>query len=79
MQYLKKETLELDVTIINDCESCIFFGDTMSKGKKNDCAFHNACLTHLIDFLDKERVVGGKSKIKITWYIRIDVADNMYA
>lgn len=48
-----KETLKLDVTIINNYEKLILIGDTMSREKKNDHIFHNACLTHLIDFLDK--------------------------
>ena len=52
-----------DETIVNDCDRWIFFGDTQSKGKKNDHIFHNACTTHIIKFYDSERVQIGKDKI----------------
>ena len=45
----------MDETIINDCDKWIVFGDTLSKGKKNENVFHNVCLSHLINFYDKER------------------------
>lgn len=79
VQYLKKDTLVLDVTIINECNKFIFFGDTILRGKKNNYVFHNMCLTRLTDFLDKERDNSGKPKMKITWYIWIDIPHNMYA
>jgi hypothetical protein len=33
---------------LNDCDVWYFFGDTISKGKKNDHIFHNACLKDII-------------------------------
>ena len=39
-----------------------FFGDTMSKGKKNDHVFHNIALTYLIKFYEKEDTRQGKPK-----------------
>ena len=45
----------LDQVIISDCDKWIFLGDTMSKGKKNDHVYHNACLHHVIKFYDKAR------------------------
>ena len=58
-----------DETIINDCEKWIFFGDTMSKGKKNDHVFHNACQTYLIRYYDTIRINANKAPIpvNITW------------
>jgi hypothetical protein len=46
-------------TIINDCDKWLFFGDTMSRGKKNDHVFHNSCLSYLIKFYDEERERNG--------------------
>ena len=43
----------------------MFFGDTMSRGKKNDHIFHSSCLTYLVKFYDNERVNAGKNKIPI--------------
>ena len=43
----------------------VFFGDTISKGKKNDHVFHNACLEHVINFYDKERSDENLPAIKI--------------
>ena len=45
-----------DKTILNDCDIWIFFGDTLSKGKKNDHIFHNACTTHIINYYDAGRM-----------------------
>ena len=45
----------LDETIVNECNKWIFFGDTYSRGKKNDRVFHNACLTYLIKNYDAIR------------------------
>ena len=58
-----------DETIINDCEKWIFFGDTLSKGKKNDHVFHNACQTYIIKYYDKIRIDSGLPAIpfNITW------------
>ena len=55
----------LNQVIINDCDKWIWFGDTMSKGKKNDHIFHNACLEHIITFYDKERSEKNLPSIKI--------------
>ena len=54
---------EYSETIINDCDN--FFGSTLSRGKKNDHVFHNACLSHLIKFYNDERTKQGKGKIPI--------------
>lgn len=58
-----------DETMINDCDRWIFFGDTMSKGKKNDHVFHNACQTYIINHYDEERKTDGKDTIpmNIVW------------
>ena len=45
---------ETDERIVNDCDRWVFFGDTMSKGKKNDHIFHNACTTHIINYYDRK-------------------------
>jgi hypothetical protein len=34
---------------LNDCDVWYFLGSTLSKGKKNDHVFHNACLDSLIE------------------------------
>jgi hypothetical protein len=40
---------EREVTVrINECDVWHFFGDTISKGKKNDHVFHNACLEDIV-------------------------------
>ena len=61
--------VDMDETILNDCERWIFFGDTLSKGKKNDHIFHNACTNHIIKYYDDERVEAGKNivPINIVW------------
>jgi hypothetical protein len=42
---VKQEEEEEDVRHwLNNCDVWYFFGDTISKGKKNDHIFHNACL-----------------------------------
>ena len=41
------------------------FSDAMSKGKKNEHAFHNSCLNFIINVYDNERVVSGKPKISV--------------
>jgi hypothetical protein len=33
---------------LNECDEFHYFGDTISKGKKNDHIFHNACLLDVI-------------------------------
>jgi len=50
---IRKETsneLEWDEIIINDYDKWICFGNTLSKGKKNDHVFYNAWISHIIDF-----------------------------
>ena len=52
-----------DETMISDCDRWIFFGDTISKGKKNDHVFHNACQTYIINHYDEETKTDGKDTI----------------
>ena len=61
----KKSEEEYDKAIMNDCDKWLFFGDTISRGKKNDHVFHNSCLTHIIQFHNDERTKQGKGKIPI--------------
>ena len=61
----KKNDDKYDETLINDCNKWMFFGDTMSRGKKNDHIFHNSCLTYLVKFYSNKRVNAGKNKIPI--------------
>ena len=56
---------EQDSTIINDCDKWVFFGETMSKGKKNDHVFHNTCLDYIVSYYDAERLARGQEKILI--------------
>ena len=58
-----------DETIICDCDKWAFFGSTMSKGKKNDHVYHEACLTYINDYYDKIRADKGKDPINtfIVW------------
>ena len=63
VRYNNTTTNDDDETIVNDCDRWIFFGDTLSKGKKNDHIFHNACMTHIIKFYDNERLAEGKDVI----------------
>eukprot|EP00957_Ditylum_brightwellii_P122511 9342488-Ditylum_brightwellii.AAC.1 len=59
----KKCKDDWDETIINDCNKWLFFGDTMSRGKKSDHVFHNNCLSYLIKFYNEERDRNGQDKI----------------
>lgn len=34
---------------VHECDVWYFFGATMSKGKKNDHVFHNACLEEIVN------------------------------
>ena len=45
---IEGEATQHDETIVNDCDRWIFFGDTISTGKKKDHVFHNACVTYVI-------------------------------
>jgi hypothetical protein len=40
-------------TKVNECNVC-FFGDTISKGKKNDLVFHNTCLDEIIGHYQRQ-------------------------
>jgi hypothetical protein len=42
---------------INTCDVWFFFGPSMSKGKKNDHVFHNACFEHITAWYQKNRKV----------------------
>ena len=46
----KREDREMhrEEVIVNEYDKWIMFGDTISREKKKDHVFHNACLTHLI-------------------------------
>ena len=48
---------------MNNYDKCVVFGNTMLKGK-NDHIFHNAALTHIVKFYDKERAAEGKLVIE---------------
>jgi hypothetical protein len=53
---------------LNDCDVWYFFGDTISKGKKNDHIFHNACLKEIIEtykqqFLRDGGIVLSRAKV----------------
>ena len=56
-------TLSNDKVMVNECDKWIFFGDTLSKGKKNDHVFHNTCLTYIIRHYDGLRIIAGKQEI----------------
>ena len=62
MSYQVNES-ENDTTIVNDCDKWLFFGNTISRGKKNNNVFHNNCPTYLIQFCDNERKQHGKDAI----------------
>ena len=62
---------------MNDTDRWIFFCDKISRGKKNDHVFHNACLTYLIKFYDAERASKGKNSIPID-VIWTDNCDTQY-
>jgi hypothetical protein len=65
----KNGCMHNDEVMVNECDKWIFFGDTLSKGKKNDHVFHNACLTYIIRHYDGLRIVAGKQEIpsNIVW------------
>ena len=62
--FLKIESNTMDETIVSDCDKWIILGDTISKGKKNDHVFHNACLAYIIKNGDAQRDLSGLPKIK---------------
>jgi len=61
--FRKTENNTMDEAIVSDCDKWIILGDTISKGKKNDHVFHNACLTYIIKNGDAARESLGQSKI----------------
>ena len=52
---IRTDTNGWDEMITNECNKWIVFGDNIAKGKKNDNVFHDAYITHLISYYDKER------------------------
>jgi hypothetical protein len=40
---------------VHECDVWYFFGSTMSKGKKNDHVFHNACLEDIVNHYQRKR------------------------
>ena len=52
-----------DTTVVNDADKWVFFGDTISSGKKNDHNFHESCLNYIINFYDQRRLCQGKPPI----------------
>jgi hypothetical protein len=58
-----KDGTQLSV-VINDCDVFHYFGDTISKGKKNDWIFHNACLEDIVKHYKSENA---KLKHVIVW------------
>lgn len=50
--------------IVNDCDVYHFFGNTISKGKKNDHVFHNACLEAIVKRYQR-KLRGGLKTVKI--------------
>lgn len=50
---------------MNECDKWIIFGDTYSKGKKNDHVFPNACLTYLIKYYDEIHATDNQAPIPI--------------
>eukprot|EP00957_Ditylum_brightwellii_P192632 14667088-Ditylum_brightwellii.AAC.1 len=59
----KTEEGEYKDTVVNDCDKWLVFGDTMSRGKKNDHIFHNARFTYIIKIYDMEQENEGKGNI----------------
>jgi hypothetical protein len=51
----RKVTTPAGEKTVNDCDVWYFFGDTKSKGKKNDHVFHNACLKHIVEHYQSKR------------------------
>ena len=62
MRYYSKDKKVWDEIIVNECDKCTFLRIHYQR-VKNDHVFHNACLTYLIQFYDKERERIGKPNI----------------
>ena len=52
-----------DKAILTDTNKWAFFGCTLSRGKKNNHVFHEACLTHIIKYYDSNQIKEGKQAI----------------
>ena len=68
VQYKRKndqKELVDNSTILNDCQKWAFFGSTLSRGKKNDHVFHEACITYICKYYDAERIEEGKERIPV--------------
>jgi len=63
--------------MICDTDRWVFFGESMSKGKKNDHVFHSACLDYLIKFYAKKREEEGLPEIKVN-IVWTDQCPNQY-
>jgi hypothetical protein len=55
--------------VVFDTQVFFFFGDSQSKGKKNDHIFHNACLAHILDYVKRNRARNGQIPLSraIVW------------
>jgi hypothetical protein len=62
---MKNGKEELDEAMLSDCDKWIFFGETMSIGKKNDHVFHNTCMDYIISHYDKQREEDGLPRVDI--------------
>ena len=47
---VKLDNGEVQTKRVNECDVWYFFGESMSKGKKNDHVFHNACLKEIVRY-----------------------------
>ena len=80
VKYIKKTKGEPDIeceVMVCDTDRWVFFGESMSKGKKNDHVFHMACLDYIISFYAKKREEDGLPEVKynIVW---TDQCPNQY-
>jgi hypothetical protein len=51
---------------VHECDVWYFFGSTISKGKKNDHVFHNACLEDIVKHYQRKRGRGNEiSRVRI--------------
>jgi hypothetical protein len=51
--------------LVYECDIWRFFGESMSKGKKNDHIFHNACLDEIVSFYQEKFVTDKKPPVTI--------------
>ena len=57
--------INADKGIINDTDKWIFLEIQFQRAKKNDHVFHNACMTYIIKYYDKQRQHANKEPIPI--------------